>query len=452
MFQKAIDRRLQNFVNVNQSAILRGTAVYNNVNQRLQVRDGYLDNSDVYSIVRRIAKTAATVPIQVYKVVDKKAFKEYQRLTEQKNYSPQHQLKRHIVKAKAIQPVEDDNELQKLIDNPNPVYDKTEFLEGVYIFRLLTGNSYVYAPSLDLGVNKGKPYELWLLPSQYTQPIVTNTIPKEITGYQLNIAEIVPFTKEEVIHSRYFNPNYTWDGQELIGLSPLQAGRKILQRSSDETDYSVAAFQNAGISGIVSNENATELKTETAGKLKSDFYSEASGKSNARKLLFTAGKINYTAIGLGPVDMDIINSEVRTFKRLCNVYGVSDVLFNNSDASTESNVQEMIKQLYTNAVLPEVMAYVAALNNTIVKKFNTNGATYFVDCDISEITVLQEDMKRLAEVFNSLPIMVPNYILEATGFGKQEDPLLDKVYIKQGYTPIDEMGLIKDIPMPTNGR
>jgi HK97 family phage portal protein len=429
------------------SQFIKGVAIYGNSSLKSNIDKGYLDNADVYSVVRRIAKTATTIPIRVYKIVNEKSYKDYQFLLQQKNYSPQHLLKLYNKKQLAFELVNDNNNpIQKLLDNPNPIYDKTEFLEGFYSFRLLTGNSYIYQYLLEFGADKGKPFEMWLLPPQYTQPVITTSFPHTITGYQLLLNEMIEFDKEEILHSRYFNPNFTGYGEELIGLSPLKAGSKILQRSIDETDYSVAAFQNSGISGIVSNEDVTNINTETQGKLKSDFYSEASGTRNARKLLFTNGKVKYTQIGLGPVDMDIINSEVRTFKRLCNLFGVSDILFNNSDASTESNVKEMVKQLYVNAALPEVYAFVNTFNQNIVPKFNTGGVKYFVDCDLTEITVLQDDMKKLAETFAQLPIMIPNFILETMGYGKQEDPLLDKVYVKNGYQPIDDMN-IQDLPI-----
>lgn len=253
----------------------------------------------------------------------------------------------------------------------------------------------------------------------------------------------IDFEFEEVLHSRYFNPDFDLNGSELVGLSPLRAAAKVLQRSDDETDYSVAAFQNSGISGIVSNEalSPDASNVQEIGQMKSAFYAEATGKANARKLMFTAGKINYTQIGLSPVDMNLIESEKMTFKALCNVYGVSTVLFNDGQSSTESNVKEMVKQLYTNAALPEVYAFRDAVNNQIVPKFNTDKVKYYVDCDLSEITVLQEDMKAMADTFNALPIMIPNFILETMGYGRQDDPSMDKVYIKNGYTPIDELSI-----------
>lgn len=434
-----------------QAAVIKGIANYSGSSQLQNINNGYLGNANIYSIIRRIAKTAATIPLNVYIVKDDKAFKEYNNLRQVKDYSPQHLLKVYAKKQQAFDLVTNQNDaLVRLLEQPNPLYDKTEFREGFYTMRLTTGNSYVYNYSLEFGVDKGKPYEMWLLPSQYVTPVITTDFPHTITGYNLLMNALIEFTQEEVLHSRYFSPDFDGYGRELIGLSPLRAANKILQRSDDEANYSVAAFQNSGISGIVSNESISPDVTsiKQVGAMKAAFYAEATGPNNARKLLFQSGKINYTQIGLSPVDMNLIESEKMTFKTLCNVYGVSTILFNDGQSSTESNVKEMIKQLYTNAALPEVYAFRDAINQSIVPKFNNGNVKYYVDCDLTEITALQEDMKAMADTFNTLPIMIPNFILETMGYGKQDDPNMDKVYIKNGYTPIDELSINTGDLMP----
>ncbi len=428
------------------SYIKSAIAVYGSGNPTSNIRDGYVTNSDCYSIVRRIAKTAANIPIYAYKVKNANKLKDYQTHLAIKDYSTRWQIKAAMLKNEAIEQLPLSHKLNQIIYSPNKLYDKSEFIEGFYTMRLLTGNAYIYAPIVDFGVDAGKPTELWILPTNYVQPkVVASTFPRELQSYQFTLVGVVDLSKDEVFHSRYFNPQYGYMGEELVGLSPITAGVKILQRSSDEVDYSVASFQNSGISGIVTNESIDNgVTSETLGKLKSDFYNEAQGTKNARKLLFQAGKINYIQIGLSPVDMELLKSEVQTFKRLCNLYGVSDVLFNNGDASTESNVKEMIKQLYTNAALPEVNAFVELLNRNVATKFNTNSEQYFYDYDLSGIVELQSDMKDMADVFSKLPVFIPNVVFDMMGLGKVDTEEANKVYIKSGYTPLDELSI--DVP------
>lgn len=434
------------------ASIGSGFPVYSQVNTQRNVNE-YCTSEDVYAIVSRIAKTAAMVPLKVYKVIDDKALKTYEAAISNKNFSTRALLKNQFLKIKALEEVKEDNELQRLLDNPNPQYSKTEYLEGSYTFRLLTGNTYEHAPLLELGVNAGKPLELWLMPPQWTSIQVSDTWPRMIQAYRLQIAELITLPVEEVIHTRKFNPRFTYVGNELIGQSPLEAGSKTLDRGQAETDYSVNAFQNSGISGIVSNETlrADEVSTEVLGGMKTRFYGEAAGVNNARKLLFMAGKISYTGIGLSPVDMDVLASEIRTFKKLCNLYGVSDMLFNNDGIGNGvgGKTDIVYKDLYTNAALPEVFAKRDAYNSFLTPKFNKGKEKYFIDADITGITELQDDMKDMATVYSTLPTMNPFIIAQA--FGQDTTGVPNRLFVKQGYQTIEDamMGAIQPLPVDT---
>jgi HK97 family phage portal protein len=428
-----------------------GFPVYNSSDTIHNINYGYAGSEDVYSIVRRIARTAAMVPIKVYEVKDDTALKNYH-YSKQNSYTAKSVIRNQFLKLKALEEVSEDNPLQQLLSNPNPVYTLTEFLEGAYTFRLITGNTYIHTPTLDFGVNAGKPLEMWLAPSQWMSVRVSDEWPRRILGYQLQNEMQVPnvIPPEEMIHLRYFNPRFSYVGNELVGLSPLVAGSKVLDRQAAETDYSVNAFQNSGISGIVWNEamRQDDIEQGALGKMKADFYNEASGVNNARKLLFMAGKMGYTQVGLGPIDMNIIESGKLTFKKLCNLYGVSDRLFNNDATGSEISTDVAFKDLYTNGALPEVYALVDALNLFLVPKFNGK-QKYYVDCDITGIPELQDDMKDMATAFSLSPVMNPGIIAKAFNWPYDaKDPNMDKFFIKQGYQTIEDAaaGAIQPLP------
>ena len=429
-----------------QSALIKmGVANYGRDNQEQNI-EKYATLDDIYSVIRLIAKTASMLPIRVYKVKDERKFREYTAQTKAQIYTTTALVKQMFLKAQALEEVPQNDELQMLLDNPNTIYSKAEFYEGFYTFRLATGNGYIYAPKLELGVNAGKVGEMFLLPSQYVAPKITNSYPRYITGYELNLFGIKDLPKDDVLHSRYFNPRFTSMGDELIGFSPLSALHRTSARAKAENEFMVRGFQNAGAQGIVNFEDTdptADGAIETLGKMKSDYYSESSGVYQARKSLFHAGKTSFTQIGLGPVDMQVIESQKITFKKICNVYGISDILFNNGEASTESNVQEMVKRLYTNAALPEAYALRDLLNNTIAKAY----PGYYIDVDITGVTELQDDFKQLADIFSTLPVMQPNMILEAFKYGKSTDPLMDKFYIKSGYDMLENLQAVPDLPL-----
>lgn len=381
-----------------------GRTVYEKYNTEQALKKGYIDNSDVYSIIRKIAKVAATINFDFY----------------DKNGN-----------------VIENHEAHNLLRYPNPNNDAKDYRELMYTFLLATGNFYSWQP---LGV-ANKPTYFWPLPTQSVAPIIdTNLFPHFILGYEFNMIQVSHIAKSEMMHVKLCNPTINTNGDELIGLSPLQAAAKVLQRSTDETDYSVNAFANGGVQGIVVNKsitNVTKETVETLGRLKQDWYNDTTGTKNANKIRFQPGDITYVPIGLSPVEMNVINSEIRTFKRLCNVFGVSDLLFNNTDAKYD-NLENVEKQLYTNAVLPLCESAASAMC-----KFLKQYWPEIVDIkpNISDISVLQSDYKRVAEIFAQSPVFRPNDVLEALGYSRVESPEYDKLYIKNGYVPLDSLDL-----------
>ena len=78
-----------------------------------------------------------------------------------------------------------------------------------------------------------------------------------------------------------------------------------------------------------------------------------------------------------------------------------------------------------------------AFNRHIVPDF---GSGKKVKYDYTDVQELQENMKEKADAFAALPVVRPNDVLESFGYERSTDPLMDKYFIKQGYTPIEDVG------------
>lgn len=411
----------------------------------------YATNADVYSIIRLISKTAAMVPLYVYVVKDEKALRKYKDQAQKKDYSPEGIYRLKELQTKAMEMAGDSDELQKLIDAPNTTENKQDFYEKVYGFRLMDGNSFIYMPTLELGANAGKIQGMYAMPPQYTYIIATQGFPKMILGYELIMNGVKMLETKEVIHLKYWNPNYTASGAELYGLSPLRAGYKTVARSDSAKDNSVAQFQQGGPSWILANKNITadQNSISLVGQVKKKYEQEYAGPDNAGKGMFMAGDIQYERTGLSPVDLNILESEKFTLDQLCNLYGIDSVLLNNHEAGTDNNVGHMVRRLYTNAVLPEVFAVRDSFNAKLVPQYSGKGVKKIIDCDITGINELQPDMKATAEWLNASWWITPNQKLEVQKFGKYNDPTFDEPWIPTGFQPLSE-ALIQVDPLPND--
>lgn len=416
------------------------------------IQTGYQLSSAVYSIVDFIARKASSIPMKCYEVKDDKVLKAYNKLKHTAR-TPQKLYETFKMRQKALEEVQDDNPIQMLIDRPNRFDDTSLFYQMTAGFRLLTGNSYWYAPSLDKGADAGKITEIFTMPAPFVLLYVNNVFPSEVLGYELIMNGVVLLKTTEVIHSRY--PNYYWtvDGQQHYGMSPLKAGARTLKRANDSETAGIAQLENGGPQVIIVNESvsADDFGTEQIGKSKEQFKREYSGVVNKGKAKMMAGKVHVEQLGITPVEMDLIAGEQWNFAMLCNLYHVSDTLFNNHASSTESNVKEMRKDAFTSGIIPERQAHADMFNRRIVPGYNVKGKKYFVDLDLSGIQELQPDMTSLAQWLSTSYWVTPNEKREMQDFGKSPDPNMDKIWLPQGLVTIDDASIqIDNLSDPMN--
>ena len=451
--QSAVNRTMNPLPNF--SGIIGGRAIYPSLGYVKYVND-YMSNSEVFAIVKRISKTVSTVPFYVYKVKNRKALSSYNAYSQNVS-SPADLVKAEMMRIKAVDEIAD-SPVNKILEQPNEYQSWSEFLENVIGYKLITGNSYIWANR----VGSGKVSEMVTLPPQYIAIISDGTI-YGVEGYRFTLVGWDHIAKEDVIHLKYFNPYFNTNAQQLYGLSPLEAAYRSVQRSNEAKDSSVAMLQNQGPRGVLYADEGNDFGPEQAGKLKEDFYQQYGTKlggvaNNAGNLLIAGAKLGWVNMGLSPVDLNILESEKFTLREICNVYGVNSALFNDPDNKTYNNMKEAKKEMLTQVILPELVLLRDAFNRFFAAEM---GKDYYIDFDITIFPELQEDMKELSSILSQSWWITPNEKRAAMRYDVINDMTMDEVYIPAGYLPIAEVTALQDpnnalqaqdynIPQPKN--
>lgn len=423
-----------------------GLTIYGYSNQTEQIA-AYANISDLYAVCNKVMKTAALIPIYSYKINNQKAYSRYK--VEVKKFL-KHPTNRSLYQVKQLQDegleLDEGSELQYFLDHPNKFQSKNEFYQLCYLFVLLTGNRYLFKDVLNAGANVGKPFEMYNLPPDHTFPVASSELPRRVAGYKFTLYHQTNyFEPEQIMHGKYVNPVFDFAGNELIGLSPLAAGAKVLTTIGNETDYSNQALKNAGAGGIINNKEPGDLSMEALGQMKDDVLRELGsawqGRSNvnANKLGFLAGQWEYIKVAIDPANMQLLEQARHTFKRLCNLYGISDQLFSNDSGAKYDNRDVATKELYTNAALPLVMGLCDDLNKGLIPHFGGNSVINF---DITEIPELAEDQAEIIKKFNDAPGFKPNDLRESLGYGRDLGTDGEAFLIKSGYS------LLSDVATP----
>lgn len=407
--------------------------------------NAFCDNDQIYSVINKIAETTALIPGYVYEVKPDNNTKQLKQASAKQIYNTKAILDIINLRQKALEDLPEQDWYARLFQQPNPYQNQTEFEIAGYIYFLLWGEAIGYKVRLDGGANTGRTKEIYWLPPSMVELHLSSTFPRTIDAYTFRVNGVAVLDRldaSEFIHIRKTNPQITNSGEEFRGLSPLQPFG--LQRQvMGEIDKRVAAqIANGAVPGIIYDKaiEYDETNQDLLDAKRDAIVSFGRNKANSGLPYYTAGELGYIATGLKLADMDIQGMVKISFKRLCNIYKISDVLFNSDVASTESNVQEQIKQMYTNACLPLKYTFRDAYNSQILSE-STDKRRFF-DVDISAVSEVQDNMKDLATVISSLPVIPSgNAILALFKFEESDEPNMQVPLIKQGYDLISDLGM-----------
>ena len=410
------------------------------LNESKDAAKKYASVDDLYSIVKLIATTAAMIPGYGYKV------KGYGQQPKSRPMDAYQQKSMHDSKLEELPESDPFASFMKA-----PYYGMTKF-EGDLaknICLLIHGEYFLYKQIPELGPDRGKVTALHLWLPQHVQLKVTETFPFKVIGYDyvvdgITIMENVPVT--DVIHVKYFNPELSVTGNELRGLSPVKVLTDRMRRISSNIAVSNAQLVNGGVPGVLFMKGMdSQAAASVSESHKENYYRYLTKRENKGAPYFSGNEFGYIQTNLPLADLQVAELEKIDFKKLCNAYGVSDVLFNNDAASTDNNTQWASKRLYTNTVLPMLYMERDAINMHVAPMY---GNGYFYDIDITEVPELQSDMKAMADTIAALPIFIPNNVMEQFGYERIASPEMDMPWIKTGYVPLMDTG---EQPLPITG-
>lgn len=389
--------------------------------QQELVNSGYANNLVIYSIINRIARTAAQSEFYPCKVKDQASYRKYIAL-QSKEYSPENSFEINRLRVKALERIRHD-EFDRICTNPNEQMSGSDHIEAMVINKLITGNAYEYANKK----NGKKIGELWVLPSQFVKIITNNSFPVRVNGYQLSFGSgLIPLKEEDVMHVKYYNPK-TFDalGSHLYGFSPLEAAWLTILGDNTARQALVEQLQNRGVRGIFTVES-DKIQTETSwlsakDQLHLDWQNNS--KNYKDKIMPIFGRGQWHNIGLTAKDLAALEICGASLKDLCNVYNVSDLLFNNQEASTRDNIKIARKDFITNAVLP-VLTSIRDGRNRMIKqgKWGGLGENVVFDFDATIFTELEADKKETAEWMKLAGCFTDNEIRVQLNFEEHNYP------------------------------
>lgn len=360
-----------------------GEWVYPDSNSDTYIDKGFKQLPNVYGLIDSILKKSTIVPFEVFKVKSKSKELKYKALMKS---DP---VKALQYKAQAYEKVENSS-IEKLLLNPNSYQTISDLFYDLDGYKLLTGNSFAYF------IRVGSTMELHSIPSPCVDIKVKGNPFSPILEYKVNYLEqAIP--QEQMLHFKMWNPITSEQSptKQFKGLSPLQSCRLLLGRYKYADLTQGFQFENMGPGGMITGQTNTAdgLTEEQADAIQNKFKQQHQGVHKAGDILVTPSALKWTAFGLSPVDLNILDAKREMIDELCNAYNYPSDLMGGD--KKYNNFEQARKAAITDAVIPLVESRKNVLNRLIKNNLKEDLVLEF---DYTVFPELQDDIELQAKV------------------------------------------------------
>lgn len=219
---------------------------------------------------------------------------------------------------------------ETLLEKPNPLMSRTEFLTATFAYRALTGNAYWYvnAPRGDTS----PPAELWVIPSHKMQPVPDGR--SYLSGYQYDPGDgrtmLIPV--EQIVHFRRFHPL-----NQFVGLSQIETLATVAAADLSMQKWNANFFgkDNAKIPGALAfREMVNDSDWE---RINADIKRQWGGTNRSGPMMLRGAgdAINWITMALSQKDMEFLAGRQASKEEILQAFGVPPALVDKN--ATEAN-------------------------------------------------------------------------------------------------------------------
>ena len=312
----------------------------------------------------------------------------------------------------------ENSKIIELLKNPNQYQTENDFIKMAFINRIVLGVLYI---------NRIKPAgfssvkQLYVLPSQHTQPIIEDKNQKDfrlnsVIGYKTDIdGYSIKLKSDEVIVQRetsLIDNNYYKSRSRLMSA--------ILTSESLTNNYEarIKLIADRGAVAIVSPLLNETISPDDAARMRKSFYSKFGLKGDKQPVAVMPRGVNVNQIGMNAGELELLPNKEKDFISICNLLGIDPALFGIGN-NTYNNKKLAKTSFYEDTIIPYMNNYLQLLGNVFKLPKNE-----YLKADYSQIAAMQEDYDKIvtsnSKLYNDGAINQREY-RESTGFEGGEE-------------------------------
>ena len=309
----------------------------------------------VWSAVRLLSETIASLPINIYKMdSDGSKYIDYP------------------------------NPLNKLVSiSPSPNYTKYNFIETMMSHLLLWGNAYARIKRN----GAARPFELEILNPENVQPFKSDE--DGLIYYTVKDSGVL--SDKEVLHI----VGFSYDG--IVGKSPIRVASEALGIASASQEFGANFFgRGANLSGIL--EHPSRLSDDAANRLRDSWNNRFSGIHNSHQTAILEEGVKFKPIGMPLADAQFIETRRFSVEEIARIFRVPNHLINDLSKSSFNNIEQQSLEFAKYSLTPYLVNWEQELNRKLLA--DRELSTHFFKFQTKEL--LRGDADSRADYYRKL--------------------------------------------------
>lgn len=238
---------------------------------------------------------------------------------------------------------------------PNDGQGATEFWEWMVSAMLLTGNAYARITR----DNAGQVIALWPLATERIHVLRKG---EAIGGYDYTDRD---GRRERLLPTEVFHLRHRAGTDPLIGVSPIQAARAVIELAQAEAQHGQSTWDNGTkASGILSF--AGRLKPEQRTAIAASWATQHAGGSNAGRVPILEEGTQYTPISMSLADSDYIASRIHTVQEVARIFKVPPIMIGDLSNANYSVSESMNRWFAVHTLGRHLSAIEGAINRQLL--------------------------------------------------------------------------------------
>ena len=338
--------------------------------------DSAMRISSVYSCVKVLSESVATLPVNLYDVSG-----------EVRSRKP--------------------SQLDRLVSaQPNDNMTAIELWQYIVASVCLHGNAYIYVTK----TQKGRAVELLPIPATSVSVNIqnSNTVTYTVTvGDKPNTREI-KMTSKDLLHFK----SLTLDG--YTGISPISYNNAVVGGSRAALDYANNIYTNGATPRGVLEVEGT-LSDDAFTNLRESWQGAHGGSNNGNRVALLESGVKFKPITMSPHDVQLLESRKYTRSEIAGIFRVPSHMIGDLDKATYSNIAQQGAEFYRYSLAPWLTMIEQRLNMTLA------GPSQMFKFDISEL--IRGDVEAEVTAYSKLleiGVLSPNEVRAKFGMNPRD--------------------------------